>query len=80
MTHNKSQSQTLLKVLLDVTSSPFSHGQQYVALSRARDCRNIVMYLKKEQFTELQIDVHTYRLVSTIENIVSQDIIILVNN
>jgi hypothetical protein len=32
MTYNKSQSQTLFKVLLDITSPPFSHGQMYVAL------------------------------------------------
>jgi hypothetical protein len=79
MTYNKSQSQTLSKVLLDVTSPPFSHGQLYVALSRVRDCRNIVIYLKKEQLTELQIDIHTNRLVPTIENIVYQDVIILNN-
>ena len=39
MTYNKSQSQTLSKVLLDVTSPPFSHSQLYVALSRVRDCQ-----------------------------------------
>jgi len=33
MTYNKSQSQTLFKVLHDITSPPFSHGQLYVAFS-----------------------------------------------
>ena len=66
MTYNKSQSQTLSKVRLDVTSPPFSHGQLYVALSRVRDCRNIVMYLKREQLTEVQIDRHTLCLVPNI--------------
>jgi hypothetical protein len=79
MTYNKSQSQTLSKVLLDVTSPPFSHGQLYVALSRVRDCQNIVMYLKREQLTEIQIDRHIMGLVPTIENIVYQDVIILNN-
>ena len=79
MTYNKSQSQTLSKVLLDVTSPPFSHGQLYVALSRVRDCRDIVMYLKREQLTDVRIDRHTMCLVPTIENIVHQDVIILNN-
>jgi hypothetical protein len=51
MTYNKNQSQTLFKVLLNITSPPFSHGQLYVALSRVRDCKNIVMYLNEEQLT-----------------------------
>ena len=79
MTYNKSQSQTLSKVLLDVTSPPFSHGQLYVALSRVRDCQNIVMYLKREQLTEIQIDRQTMSFVPTIENIVYQDVITLNN-
>jgi hypothetical protein len=33
MTYNKSQSQTLFRVLLDITLPPFSNGQLYVALS-----------------------------------------------
>ncbi len=51
MTYNKSQSQSLFKVLLDITSPPFSHGQLYVALSRVRGCKNIVMYLTEDQLT-----------------------------
>ena len=39
MTYNKSQSQTLQKVLFDITHPPFSHGQFYVALSRVPDCK-----------------------------------------
>ncbi len=49
MTYNKSQSQTLFKVLLDITSPPFSHGQLYIALNPVRDCKHIVMYLTEEQ-------------------------------
>ncbi len=45
MTYNESQSQILFKVLLDITSPPFSHGQLYVALSQMRDCKHIVKYL-----------------------------------
>jgi hypothetical protein len=40
MTFNKSQSQTLNKVLLDCTGEPFAHGHAYVAFSRVRDCEN----------------------------------------
>ncbi len=41
MTYNKSQSQTLSKVLLNITSPPFTHGQLYIALSHVRDYNNI---------------------------------------
>jgi hypothetical protein len=43
------ESWTLSKVLLDITTPPFSHGQLYVALSRVRDCNNIMMYLTEKQ-------------------------------
>jgi hypothetical protein len=51
MTYNKNQSQTLFKLLLDITSPPFSHGQLYVAWSGVHDCKNIIMYLTEEQLT-----------------------------
>jgi hypothetical protein len=45
MTYNKSQGQTLGKVLLDVTTAPFAHGHLYVALSRVRSITHIRMFL-----------------------------------
>ncbi len=69
MTNNKSRSQTLFKVLLDITSPSFSHGQLYVALSQVRDCKNVVMYLTEEQLT-MSSDLRLMDLMPTINNIV----------
>ena len=44
MTYNKSQGQTLKKVLLDTVHSPFAHGHLYVALSRITDYENIRIF------------------------------------
>jgi hypothetical protein len=44
MTYNKSQGQTLQKVLLDTVHSPFAHGHLYVALSRVTNYANIRIY------------------------------------
>jgi ATP-dependent DNA helicase PIF1 len=75
MTYNKSQSQTLTKVLLDISSPPFSHGQLYVALSRVRDCNNIRLYVKEEQV--MFMDVSCTQQMPTVNNIVYQDVVCL---
>ena len=49
MSFNKSQSQTLQKVLLDCTGEPFAHGHAYVAFTRVRDCNNIRVFVTHEQ-------------------------------
>jgi ATP-dependent DNA helicase PIF1 len=74
MTYNKSQSQTLSKVLLDITTPPFSHGQLYVALSRVRDCNNIMMYLTEKQL--IINDSHSTGFMPSVLNIVYQDVLV----
>jgi hypothetical protein len=76
MTYNKSQSQTLFKVLLNIASPPFSNGQLYVALSQVRDCKNIVMYLTEEQLT-MSSDSRLTDFMPTVNNIVYQDVLVL---
>jgi len=48
MTYNKSQGQELNRCLVDITSPPFTHGHLYVALSRIRNCHNIMIYYDEE--------------------------------
>ncbi len=55
MTYNKSQAQTLSKVLLDITSPPFSHGQLYVALSHVQDYNKIRFYVTEDQLMQSNI-------------------------
>jgi hypothetical protein len=76
MTYNKKQPQSLFKVLLDITSPPFSHGQLYIALSQVRDCKNIIMYLTEEQLT-MSSDSRLTDFMPIINNIVYQDVLVL---
>ncbi len=75
MTNNKSQSQTLQKVLLDITHPPFSHGQFYVALSQLTDCKKFVISLTEEQLIESSDSPTGY--MPTVNNIVYQDVLSL---
>ena len=45
LTYNKSQQQTLMKVLLDVRSHLFNHGSLYVGLSRVQLYSNVAFFL-----------------------------------
>ncbi len=80
MTYNKSQSQTLSEVLLDITSPPFSHGWLYVALSHVQDYNNIILYVNDEQLIDSDELLTGY--MPTVKNIVYQDVLALngVNN
>jgi hypothetical protein len=66
----------MFKVLLDITSPPCSHGQLYVALSKVRDCKNIVMYLTEEQLM-MSSDSRLMDLMPTVNNIFYQDVLVL---
>jgi hypothetical protein len=49
MSYNKSQGQTLQRVVLDITTPPFAHGHLYVALSRVTLYSNIRLVCTEEQ-------------------------------
>jgi hypothetical protein len=49
MTYNKSQGQTLQRVLLDVSNPPFAHGHLYVALSRVTNYSDIKIICREDQ-------------------------------
>jgi ATP-dependent exoDNAse (exonuclease V) alpha subunit len=52
MTINRSQGQEFEKLLLDLTSPSFTHGQLYVALSRIRKSENIKIFCTDEQIVD----------------------------
>lgn len=63
MSYNKSQSQTLLRTLVDCTEMPFAHGHLYVASSRVRSPDNIAYYF--EDANEM-VDLHRKAVVTNI--------------
>ncbi len=75
MTYNKSQSQTLSKVLLDKTKPPFSHGQLYVALSRVQDYNNIKFHVTEDQLMQSNISCTVF--MPNVYNIVYEDVLAL---
>ena len=46
ITINKAQGQTLRRVLLDLTTQPFTHGHLYVACSRTRNSSSFYAYVR----------------------------------
>ncbi len=75
MTYNKSQLQTLSKVLLKITSLPFGHGQLYVDLSHVRDYNNIRFYVTEDQL--MQSNISCTGFMPTVDNIVYEDVLAL---
>jgi hypothetical protein len=71
MTYNKSQSQTLSKVFLNITSPPLSHGQLNVALSCVQDYNNIGFYVTEDHL--MQSNISSTGFMPTVDNIVYED-------
>ena len=72
-TYNRSQGQTLHKVLLDTRVPPFEHGHLYVAMSRHRNPHNIKIFLNSDQLHVHPYDHNSYMPV--IPNVVYPQII-----
>jgi hypothetical protein len=52
LTINRSQGQTLDRVVVDLTTHCFMHGHLNVALSRIRNANNIAVYIKASDYDE----------------------------
>ena len=65
----------IVKVLLDITSPPFSHGQLYVALSCVQDYNNIRFYVTEGQL--MQSNISCTGFMPTVDKIVYEDVLAL---
>lgn len=52
LTLNKSQAQTFGKSAFDIRHPPFSHGHAYVAMSRVRESKDLMLFCNKNQICE----------------------------
>ena len=75
MTYNKSQSQTLNRVLIDCTGEPFAHGHAYVAFSRVRNCKNVKVFVNEDQLHASGVSGRELEFMPVITNIVYQEVI-----
>ncbi len=57
LTYNKSQGQTLDKVLLDVRDHLFNHGYLYVGMSRVQVYNQIAFYVQGQQMAPAHDDI-----------------------
>ena len=73
LTYNKSQGQTLMKVLLDVRSHLFNHGSLYVGLSRVQLYSNVAFFLNDLRI--LKRPHHVYNDCPVIRNIVYAEVL-----
>jgi hypothetical protein len=68
MTYNRVQGQTLDRVLLDITTAPFSHGHLYVGSSRNTQASDIRLFLNPD--TDLYTDPLTNVEMPLVTNVV----------
>ena len=68
LTYNKSQGQTLERVLLDVRLKLFNHGYLYVGMSRVQLYSNAALYLNNERI--FKDKKHRYHMAPMVTNIV----------
>jgi hypothetical protein len=79
MTFNKSQGQTLEKVVLDLRGTLFAHGFLYVGLSRVSNSKNIYLYGSISQlfFAKNNENLEKFNGGMIVNNVVYDDMIVM---